>query len=452
MKRTLWVGLILLVMGLFIVACASQPEPVVETAEPVNALATIAALSAQTTLVYATPVGGVKVEGPDDYVGIVKQAWNIINGEYVRGDFNGIDWDAIYDEYVVLAEDVESSEELWDLLTLLVRELKDDHSRFVPPENMGAEFGIETSADAAPRASTGIQIWPGPSREDEYLYVWDVCGISAAASAGITRGDIITAVDGNPIVKGDEEFAREDWYGALFGTGGEQVTLTVWKGAGLEPLDITLALDGVGNCPYRYHEIVLEDPRIGYVRVPDFDGDSDFAINESIKALEVDAPLAGLIVDVRHNPGGNSDNSVAVFTEGIVGTVGKLREGEQRTIYRIRGPVLWNKTTPVVVLTDGSSRSAADYFPAAMKELGRATIVGMNSAGNTEGITGWTLADGTLIRLAVSTLALPDGTVLEGTGVTPDIIIPMGAWGLKAEPYDHQIQAGIDTLLDMIGE
>ena len=81
MKRTLWIGLILLVMGLFIVACASQPEPVVETDEPVNALATIAALSAQTTLVYATPVGGVKVEGPDDYVGIVKQAWNIINGE-----------------------------------------------------------------------------------------------------------------------------------------------------------------------------------------------------------------------------------------------------------------------------------------------------------------------------------------------------------------------------------
>ncbi|NQS91880.1 MAG: PDZ domain-containing protein [Chloroflexi bacterium] len=454
MKKPFWIIVILLVMGIVFAACASKSEPIVEpeTKEPSNALATIAALTAQTTIVYATPVGGVVVNGPDDYVGIVKQAWNIINGEYVRGNFNGVDWLGVYDEYVVLAEDVTSSEELWDLLSALVHELQDDHSRFVPPQNMGAEFGIETSADAAPRPGTGIEIWPGPSREDEYLYVWDVCGISAAASAGISRGDIITAVDGNPVEKDGEEFSREAYYGALFGTGGDTVTLTIWQGPDLEPVDLTLPLGGAGECPYRYYEVVQEDPRIGYVRVPDFDGDSEFQIYESIKAMEEDAPLAGLIVDVRHNPGGNSDDSVAVFTEGIVGTVGKLREGEQRTIYRIRGPVLWNETTPVVVLTDGSSHSAADYFPAALKELGRATIVGMNSAGNTEGITGWTLADGTLIRLAVSTLALNDGTILEGIGVTPDVIVPLGPWGLKAQPYDFQIQAGIDTLLEMIGK
>lgn len=135
-------------------------------------LASIAALSAQITLVYATPVGGVEVEGPDDYVGIVKQAWNIVNAEYVRGNFNGVDWDAVYDEYVIKAEDLNSSEELWILLAELIRELKDDHSRFVPPENMGAQFGIETRADAELLPATGIVIWPGPSREDEYLFIY----------------------------------------------------------------------------------------------------------------------------------------------------------------------------------------------------------------------------------------------------------------------------------------
>ncbi|TFG48042.1 MAG: hypothetical protein E4H33_04880, partial [Anaerolineales bacterium] len=207
MKRTLWISVGLLVVGVIFAACANNTEPVVktETKEPVNTMATIAALSAQTTIVYPTPVGGVVVEGPDDYVGIVKQAWNIINGEYVRGNFNEVDWPAVYDEYVVLAEDVTSSEELWDLLSALVGELDDNHSRFVPPQNMGAEFGIETSADAAPRPGTGIEIWPGPSREDEYFYVWDVCGLSAAASAGIARGDIITAVDGSPVQKDGEE-------------------------------------------------------------------------------------------------------------------------------------------------------------------------------------------------------------------------------------------------------
>jgi len=452
MKRAYWVVLILIIIAVLVTACgagAGQEDPT-ETPAKANALATIQALGAQTTLVPPTPVGGVEVEGPDDYVGIIKQAWNIIDTEYVRDNFNGADWPAVYDEYVELAEDVTSSEELWDLLGQMVGELNDSHSRHVPPDRMTAEFGIDTAAAGEARAASGIEIWPGPSREDEYLTVWNVCAQSAAAQAGIVRGDIITAIDGTPVEKDGDDFKREDRTAVIFGNGGDQVTLTVWQGPDQDPVDITLTLNGVGGCPYRYHELVSEEPRIGYIRVPDFDGDSAFAILESINTMEEEEPLAGLIVDVRHNPGGNSDESVAIFTEGVVGTVGKLREGEQRTIFRIRGPVEWNETTPVVVLTDGSSHSAADYFPAAMKELGRATIVGMNSAGNTEGITGWSLADGTLIRLAVMTMALNDGTVLEGIGVTPDVIVPLGTWGLKAEPYDLQIQAGIDTLLEMI--
>jgi C-terminal peptidase prc len=454
MKKGIWLGLIIVSIGLITAACSGggnevEPSP---TAEKVNQLATIQALSAQTTIVPPTPAGGVKVEGPDDYVGVIKQAWNIINTEYVRGDFNGVDWDAVYDEYVVRAEEVTSSEELWDLLGELVQELNDDHSRHVPPQNMTAEFGVETSAAAEARPASGIVIWPGPSREDEYLFVWEVCANSPAAGAGISRGDIILAIDGDEVVKSGEDFSRDDRVAAVFGTGGNQLTLTLWQGPDQDPKDVTLTLGGVGGCPYRYHEVVNEDPYIGYIRVPDFDGDSAFAILQSIRAMEEEQPLEGLILDVRHNPGGNSDESVSIFTEGVIGTVGKFREGEQRTIYRIRGPVDWNETTPVVVLTDGSSHSAADYFPAAMKELDRATIVGMNSAGNTEGITGWSLADGTLIRLAVSTLALNDGTVLEGVGVTPDVLAPLGTWGLKADPYDAQIQAGIDTLMEIIGD
>ena len=452
MKRTFWIVMIVIVLGIVAVGCGSQQEAVTPTKDPGenNPLAAVQTMAASTTLVPATPVGGVKVEGPDDYVGLVKQTWSIVEAEYVWGDFNGADWPAIYDEYVARAEDVTSSEELWDLLTEMILELDDDHSRFVPPDRLGRESGVETNMDPEPVPTTGLMFWPGPAREHEYLTIWDVCAQSAAAQAGISRGDIILAIDNDPVEKTEEGISRDDAGAAVVGTGGNTVTLTVWQGPDQDPVDITLTLGGVGGCPYRYHAIVSEDPRIGYIRVPDFDGDTDFVIHESIKAMEEEQPLEGLIVDVRHNPGGNSDDSVAVFTEGIVGTVGKYREGEQRTIYRIRGPVLWNETTPVVVLTDGASHSAADYFPAAMKELGRATIVGMNSAGNTDGHTGYILADGTLIRLAVMSMALNDGTNLEGIGVTPDVIVPLGTWGLKAEPYDLQIQAGIDTLLEMI--
>ena len=229
MKRAYWIISILIFIGVLLTACSGQTGRVAATGTPekTNTMATIQALSAQTTLVLPTPVGGVAVEGPDDYVGVIKQAWNIINTEYVRDNFNGADWPAIYDEYVLLAEDVTSSEELWVLLGEMVSELNDSHSRHVPPDRMTAEFGIETAAAGEARAASGIEIWPGPSREDEYLTIWNVCALSAAAKAGITRGDIITAIDGNPVVKEGDEFKREDRVAAVFGTGGDQVTLSL---------------------------------------------------------------------------------------------------------------------------------------------------------------------------------------------------------------------------------
>jgi len=395
-----------------------------------------------------TPVGGVDAKDvtPDDYVGIFQQAWALVNANYVRDNFNGVDWDAVYDEYLPKAEQVKSSEELHVLLTDLIHELNDDHSRFVPPERMEAEFGVGPSGEPLPW--TGIQLWPGPSREDEYFYAWYVCEFSPAASSGIETGDVILAVDGEPLLPGEEGFTRDQVSAVAFGTGGSSVKLTVQSGPDEEARDVVVGLGGAGGCDDWRYDIVNTSPRIGYIRIPDFAGDAAKNIFDMIQDMESEAALAGLILDVRHNPGGNSDASTAIFTKGIVGTEGPLRADKQRTVYRIRQTegMVWNETTPVVVLTDGSSHSAADYFPAAMKELGRATIIGMNSAGNTEGINSFGLADGTLIRLAWTTLLLNDGSSIEGIGVEPDIRVPLGMWGLKQKPYDVQLQAAIDFL------
>ncbi len=366
MKRYLWIAVLVISAGMILTGCGTPAEPAVETetTDDNNPMSAIQTLTASTTLVPPTPVGGVEVEGPDDYVGIVRQAWSIINTEYVRDNFNGADWPAVYDEYVGLAEGVTSSEELWVLLADLVGELNDNHSRFVPPERMTAEFDVETSDAPEARPATGLVVWPGPAREDEYLTIWDVCQLSSAASAGLMRGDIILAIDGVPVEKIDDEFSVADRAGIVFGTGRDTVTLNVWQGPNVDPVDVTLLLGGVGNCPYRYYSIVNQDPKIAYIRVPDFDGDTEAYILSALSELENDGPLDGLIVDVRHNPGGNSDASTEIFAEGIVGTEGPFREGEQRTIYRMRGPLGWNDTTPMVVLTDGASHSAADYFPA----------------------------------------------------------------------------------------
>lgn len=451
--------IVIFLMAMLAILAGCVGETPTPTPKPSGAqsgpLATAAALNAQVTLVPPTPLGGFDASGltADDYVGITEQAWYIVNANYVRDDFNGVDWDAIYDEYMALAEDVTSSDELWDLLGAMIRELNDDHSRHVRPDRFSDEFELgdssvieysaaSNSPNRAASTGTGLDIWP--AKEDEYLYVWNICTTSPAASAGIVRGDVILAVNGTEVLKTPAGFDPYLWV-PLIRESGSAFTLTIQSGADAAPRDVQVGFGDVSGCDDWWYEVVSQDPYIGYIRLPDYSGDAASQVMSFIREMEATQPLDGLILDQRHNPGGNSDDTAGLFADGVVGTVGPLREDKQRTSYRIRG-VDWNAETPIVVLTDGNSHSAADYFPAAMQELERATIIGMPSAGNTEGITGFNLADSSIIRLAVTILLLNDGSSIEGVGVIPDIEVPLGFDGLRQQPYDVQVQAAIDFL------
>ena len=416
-------------------AASSTPVPLT------GPRATAAALGALVTL-------NAPTQAPATNIGIVTQACEVVRENYVRGDFNGVDWEAVCQEYIARADEVTSEEQLHALLDAMIDELDDEHSRFVRPERFAAEFGLPSDQPGTP--ATGLYLWP--AREDQYLYIWQVCALGSARVAGVNRGHIIQAVDGQPVVRGPDGFDPELYRRAMFGDGtSDSVELTIQTGPGVSPWALELPLGPWGGCEGWASGILSESPRIGYLRIPAFDGDAGTEIRSQIESMEQGGALEGLIVDVRHNPGGNSDESIGVFTEGVFGTQGVLRQGRARQIWRIRGPVDWNETTPVVVLTDGSSHSAAEYFAIGMQLSGRATIVGMPTAGNTEGIVGFSLPGGLLIRLAISALELPDGSSIEGTGVQPDVRVPLGMWGLAQSP-DVQLESALDLLIDQTGE
>ncbi len=431
----------------------STPEPATDptaeaTAEPTATLsparATQAALLALMPTRDPASDAGSAVAA-DDYVGKVNQACEIVTENYVRDNFNGVDWNAVCDDYRARAASVTSEDELYVLLSDLIAELGDDHSRFVPPGRFAAEFDL-------PGESTG-RPWPGfqlsRARENDQLMIWYVCEFGPAASAGLQRGDVILAINGEPVPftpDGQIDFTAVS---ELMYANPDSGAYTVQRGPDAGPEEIALTYGGASGCDGWIYGLISESPRLGYIRIPAFDGTSEENLLQAINLLEEDAPLEGLIVDVRHNPGGNSDSHIAVFTTGDFGTTGPLRADSSRSIYRIRGPVKWNETTPVVVLTDGASHSASEYFATAMQQGGRATIVGMPTAGNTEGINSFSMGNGTVIRLAWTTLQLPDGSFIEGAGVQPDVRVPLGAWGLREQP-DVQLQAGIQALLDQI--
>lgn len=441
-------------LAVFLSGCADGTSPsggaspVVEAATEAAAdapqsgpMATALALGQSVTLVAPTPTASLDDVG---YRGVVERACTIVDENYVRGDFNGVDWQAVCEEYLSRVEGVDNDQDLYDLLDRMIGELGDQHSRFVSPDEFAREFNLPRPGEGAP--TTGIEIWPGPAREWQNLHIWNVCQQGAAAAAGIRRGDILLEVNGQPVGSGVTGFDPALWSQAIVGDGEtDQVQLTILQGPDSEPATVSVELGGVAGCDGWRYQLITESPRVGYLRIPNFAGDSAANIMDAIEELEAAGPLEGLILDVRHNPGGNSDEAIGVFTTGVFGKIGPLREDQTQTIYRIRGPVAWNETTPVALLTDGASHSAAEYFATAMKQSGRATVVGMPTAGNTEGITGFNLPGGSLVRLAVLTLQLPDGGTLEGVGVIPDREVPVGMWGLRQQP-DVQLQAAYEII------
>jgi C-terminal processing protease CtpA/Prc len=195
--------------------------------------ATLQAMAAKVSVVPSESSSDVIAK--DDYPALLKHGCGIVLANYVRDDFNGVDWDAVCDDYRAQVSEIGDQEVFWDLMESLVVELGDNHSRFVRPDRFAGEFGLPTEG--------GGQPWPGftvwPAREDEQLMLWDVCQTGPAAEAGLLRGDVILAINGESVTGDDSSFDRSDVLSQIYGAG-DSVTLTVQRGPDREAEAITI--------------------------------------------------------------------------------------------------------------------------------------------------------------------------------------------------------------------
>jgi C-terminal processing protease CtpA/Prc len=141
--------------------------------------------------------------------------------------------------------------------------------------------------------------------------------------------------------------------------------------------------------------------------------------------------LNGLIIDVRSNSGGYVHlmrNTIALFHSG--GSIGSTSGRTERTEQQIpEGQTIPGLADlPIAVLISDETASAAEMFAAGMQVLGRAVIVGMPSAGNTENLYSYTYDDGSRLLLAQVAYRLPDGTLIEDRGVLPDRVVDVEWW------------------------
>jgi carboxyl-terminal processing protease len=293
----------------------------------------------------------------------------------------------------------------------------DPHSAYLDAE--ATQSMNETATGAY--GGLGLEILQRPDRS---LMVIAPMDETPAARAGMRPGDIITEFDGKPISADSVDAAVE----SMRGDPGTQIVLTVMREGEAAPLKLTLTREIIRIASARGEDL---GRGFGYLRIAAFQSDTAAEVQRKLKALSDDsgAPLQGLVLDLRRNPGGLLNAGIEVadlfLDEGvIVSTRGRLPHARAEYTAK-RGDVL--SGAPIALLIDSGSASAAEVVAGALRDHRRAVIMGSTSFGKGSVQTVLPLDNGDSIKLTTARYYTPNGTSIQATGIVPDIEIPENA-------------------------
>lgn len=263
----------------------------------------------------------------------------------------------------------------------------------------------------------GLELVQQPDRS---LLVIAPIDDTPADRAGLRSGDVIVAIDGEPIHAESVDAAVND----LRGPPGSEVRLTVLREGAEAPLELVVVRQTIRITSVRGK---LLEPGFGYLRISTFQGDTGPQVGSRVQALAKDnaGPLSGLVLDLRSNPGGLLNAAVeaadAFLDSGvIVSTKGRMAFANAE--YRARpGDVLGG--APMVVLVDAGTASAAEVLAGALRDRQRALVLGTRTFGKGSVQSILPLDNGDSIKLTTARYYTPSGRSIQASGIAPDIVL-----------------------------
>ncbi|VWX53532.1 S41 family peptidase [Novosphingobium sp. 9U] len=250
---------------------------------------------------------------------------------------------------------------------------------------------------------------------------------SPAEKAGIKAGDFITHLDGTLYFERDLDEAVAKMRGAA----GTSIRLTIFRTGRDEPFDVTVTRGVIELEP------VTSELRgdVGVISVNEFSRDVGKDVNIAINSLKAQVAktpqgkLAGLVLDLRSNPGGSLDEAVALsdlfLDKGdIVSQRGRVASENQfyRAESMFKGDAI--KGMPMIVLIDAGSASASEIVAGALQDQHRAVIMGERSfgKGSVQSLIG--LDKTSAVKLTTARYFTPSGHSVQEGGIDPDIRVP----------------------------
>lgn len=279
----------------------------------------------------------------------------------------------------------------------------------------------------------GIEV----TMEDGFVKVVSPIEDSPAYRAGLKPGDLIIKLDDTP-VKG---LSLSDAVKRMRGKPNSAITLTVLRKGEAKPLVFTLTRAVIKIKSVKY---TLAEPGYGYFRITQFQEHTAENLAEAIDKVtkENKAPLKGIVLDLRNDPGGLLNaavgvasvflpaDSLVVYTDGRAED-SKMRLTANKEFYLrpnekdfLKGLPANIKGVPMVVLVNGGTASASEIVSGALQDHKRAVIMGTQTFGKGSVQSVLPLGNGTGIKLTTALYYTPSGRSIQAKGITPDIVVP----------------------------
>lgn len=285
----------------------------------------------------------------------------------------------------------------------------DPHSSYMNPK-VYKDMQIQTRGEFG---GLGIEV----TMENGVIKVVSPIDDTPAAKAGIQAGDLIFALDGEPV----QGLTLQEAVDRMRGKVGSTIKISVRRASVKEPFDVSLTRETIKVKSVRFR---LEGD-VGYIRVTSFTEQSTSGVLDAIEKIKKEAgsKLKGYVLDLRNNPGGLLDQAISMsdaFLEKgeIVSVKARKAEDVQR----------WNAKAgdvtgglPIVVLVNGGSASASEIVAGALQDHRRAIILGTRTFGKGSVQTIMQVTGGGAIRLTTALYFTPSGRSIQKEGIKPDI-------------------------------
>jgi len=249
-------------------------------------------------------------------------------------------------------------------------------------------------------------------KKDDQIVIMAPMPGSPAEEAGLKSGDMILKIDGQSTAQMNTTEASQK----IRGPAGSDVLLLVYRQGDKEPFELKLTRREIKIDSVKFEM----RGQIAYIRIQQF----IVPTTQDFRAALVEAykqGAKGIILDLRDNPGGLLSEAVDVTSQFLTrGIAVKIVDKDgMETVQKVK-PGGIAKDLPVIVLVNGGSASSSEIVAGALQDNGRAKLAGQKTFGKASVQNFVKLDDGSAIKVTISHYYTPNGTLISGTGLTPD--------------------------------